>query len=242
EGRGMLNLAVRVPAARRTLRRLLKLSEYLLNLAILAVRFVLSKPDILHVEFLPLIERGVPFERWLLCLAEALGIGIVYTVHNVLPQDTGERHKAAFQRVYDLADALICHDGEASRRLTSEFGIPADRIHVVPHGPLFDEDYTNAPACCRSELGFGPDQCVVLCQGFIRPYKGIPFLLASWWKVQDTVPGARLVIAGCGETKHVAEVEKAVQDLGLHASVRRIFDFLPSDQLLRLYAAADILV
>jgi glycosyltransferase involved in cell wall biosynthesis len=242
EGRGMLNLAARAAAGNRMLRRPLKLSEYLLNLAVLSVRFMLSKPDVLHVQFLPLIERGVPLERWLLRLAKALGIRIVYTVHNVLPQDTGERHKSAFQRVYDLADAIICHDAEASRRLISEFGIPGGHIHVIPHGPLFHEGHPSSPAACRSELGFGPDQCVVLCQGFIRPYKGIPFLLASWWKVQDTVPGARLVIAGCGDTEHVAEVEKVVQDLGLHASVRRIFDFLPSAELMRLYTAADILI
>src|SRR5580658_10407052 len=42
-------------------RRLVKSIEYLVNLFLLAVRLPISRPDILHVQYLPFLERGWPF-------------------------------------------------------------------------------------------------------------------------------------------------------------------------------------
>lgn len=238
---GALDLSWKLSAAPPLARRALKTAESLANLTALAVRFTLSKPDIVHVQFLPLVHYGLPLELWFLRFAQALRIKLVYTVHNVLPQDSGERHKSTFRQIYEMADHLICHDGVAAGRLTAEFGIDPGRISVIPHGPLF-ENAQRRPAESRLSLGFGPDECIVLWQGILRPYKGVSFLLKAWRNVLDSGLDARLAIVGAGEPELIRAIEDEVAALDLGASVRLDLRFVPIDELAAFYEAADILV
>src|SRR4051812_27936559 len=107
---GFVDLAWKSPAP---LRPLLKFAEYLVNLLAYLVRFALRRPDAVHVQFLPLLGRGIPLELWYLKLMKAYGIRLVYTVHNVLPQTGGERFRQLYARVYSVVDHLICHDEAA---------------------------------------------------------------------------------------------------------------------------------
>src|SRR6185312_2610793 len=47
-------------------RRVLKLAEALVNMAALAVRFLIAPPDVIHVQFLPMFRWRLPLDRWLL--------------------------------------------------------------------------------------------------------------------------------------------------------------------------------
>src|ERR1700682_683916 len=89
------------------LRRIVKSIEYFANLSVLAVRLVVSPPAILHVEYLPFIDRGFALEIWFMRWAQKLGIPVVYTVHNVTYQNAPDRHKPVYGRAYRTADALI---------------------------------------------------------------------------------------------------------------------------------------
>lgn len=223
------------------LRRGLKLFEYLMNLFALTARFVRSRPEILHVQFLPLI-RYIPVEHWFMRLARNRGTKLVYTVHNVLPQDDGDRFRRAYQAIYHLADRLICHDARAAARLVSEFGVARDRISIIPHGPLFAPAADRLPANPRLRLGLSPDEVLVLWQGIVRPYKGISFLLQSWRQVCRQNSNARLLIVGTGDSASVQAVKDEVGALGLASRVRLELRFVPVDEMMLYYHAADVLV
>lgn len=238
---GLLDLTWRLTAAPALVRRALKTAESLVNLAVLALRFTVSRPDIIHVQFVPLVNYGLPAELWFLRFAQTLGIKLVYTVHNVLPQGTGGRYKDRFRQIYEMADRLICHDATAAGRLTGEFGVDPGRISVIPHGPLFDNTQ-HSPAGSRSRLGFAGDECVVLWQGILRPYKGVSFLLKAWRKVLDSGLQARLAIVGTGEPELIRAVEEEVTALGLGESVRCDMRFVSVEELADYYQGADILV
>jgi len=159
---GLLNVACRLGRAPATARRVLKLIEYFVNLTALLIRFTFSRPDVIHVQFLPLASYGLPVERWLLQLARAFGIKLVHTVHNVLPQDSGDRHKSGYKSIYQLADRLVCHDIHAASRLTIEFGVQPERISIIPHGPLFVEgSRSRSSSRSRERLGLAGDGCLV---------------------------------------------------------------------------------
>lgn len=174
---GFLDVAYRVRVA--PLRRALKLLECLLNMAALALCFLRSRPDVIHVQFAPLAEHRLPFELWFLKLARTLGIKLVYTVHNVLPHDHSSHQVAACRRLYQLVDQFICHDVHAKARLVKEFGVEPARISVIPHGPLFGKEGQEKSNGAYSAAVRSSDACIVLCQGIIRPYKGISFLLRA---------------------------------------------------------------
>ena len=222
-------------------RKVWTLAEYLVNLSACALELIARRPDVLHVQFIELILHGLPFEIWLLRLGRRLRIPIVYTVHDLVPHDGDPVNRQTLRRVYHLCDALIVHDRTAGRHLTEDFGIAAERIHFVPHGPLFDEP-PGTREQERRRVNVAADTCVVLCQGILRSYKGIPFLLDAWREVCRHNPNALLWIAGTGAPDQVAEVTQKVADLGLTRQVRLEMRFLSVKELQNALDAADVLV
>jgi len=224
------------------LRRMVKSCEYLTNLFVLGLRLRASRPDILHVQFLPFLERRMPFEIWFLKWVRQRAIRIVYTVHNVTRQDAPKKGLPLFRRAYSLADALICHGERARSELVRDFGIPGEKIWVIPHGPLFEEPPTLSPQEARSALGLSCDAPLVLSMGVISQYKGIPFLLDAWKHLQKSGVKARLLIAGTGDPQVIAEIRARVATEKLEGSVDLWLRFIPVEQLPLLYQAADILI
>ena len=240
--RGLVDIVAWLPRLPRWLRRPLKLVEALVNYALLAVRFLLSPPAILHVQYLALVPLGVPLELWLIRLCRWRGTRVVYTVHDVLPHDTGTRHAQRFRRVYELADRLICHSQSMRRQVSEEFGIPAAGIDVIPHGPLHPSRNQLSRSEARARLGLPAGPVVVLTLGIIKPYKGIPFLLDAWAKLSRKPDDAMLIVAGTGPANLLAGLEAQAKRLGLGDGVRFDFRYLPQEELDAYHEAADILV
>jgi len=227
------------PAA---LRQAVKFAECLLNLFAQALRMAIMPPDVLHVQFLPLVQKGLPFELWLLGWARLAGIRIVYTVHNVLPHDSGPAVRRVYKRIYtQLADTLIAHDAPTKARLETEFGVPAAKIRVIPHGPMFGERSPERSRRERERLGLAQDVCIVACQGILRPYKGVPFLLDAWKLVMAQKPEAVLRIAGTGDQAVMDEIRRKVDELGLMDSVVLDLRFLSVNEVEDCLDSADIL-
>lgn len=226
----------------KSLRRPLKFAEAMLNMFANAVRMLLARPDVIHVQFLPLLKWGLPLESWFLLYCRRLGIKIVYTVHDLVPHDTGERYQDRFRRLYRLMDALIAHSESAKQRLIADFGIAPERIWVIPHGPFFYDCASLFGPQIRAKYNIRPDESLVLWQGLIFPYKGLEFLLDSWVNVQKAGTKARLVIAGTGNSEILSETMRRAELLGISDSVTFDLRFLPLEELTSLYDAADIVV
>lgn len=224
------------------LRRIIKSFEYAFNLFALALRLSRSNTDVLHVQYLPLLEHGLGIERWFLKWVRRRGIRIVTTVHNVTHPDAPKRGVALFQRAYSAADALICHGEEARVELVRDLGIAADKIWVIPHGPLFEERPQVSTEEARSKLGLAQEGPLVVCLGVISPYKGVPFLLESWKQMKKAGANGRLLIAGTGDPRVLAEIQEKVAAENLESSVDLWLRFIPVEQLPLLYQASDILV
>jgi glycosyltransferase involved in cell wall biosynthesis len=225
----------------RFIRRILKLVETVINMAALTVRFQISPPEIIHVQFLPMLRSRLPLDRWFIEMCRLRGAKIVLTVHDLLPHDTGEAHKAIYARLYASVDALICHSDSVRTRLTTEFAIPDSKVSVIPHGPFF---YDLAPVSDEDALrGFAidPAATMVLWQGIIFPYKGIDLLLSAWQQVEATCKDACLVIAGTGAPELLDQIRAQVATLGLQR-VKLHFRFISTEELVALYRRADIVV
>jgi glycosyltransferase involved in cell wall biosynthesis len=238
---GLIDLVPRLGIANDTVRRVLMLAESCINMTALLARFAVVRPDIVHVQWVPTVKK-LPFERWFLRLVKRLGIKLVYTVHNVLPHDSGRKFVGTFKRIYEEMDALICHTSDAKERLIREFSIAAERIWVIPHGPLLHDAKRQTAAEAKRQLAVSESEPLILWQGIIRSYKGIDFLLEGWRKVQDAGVKAGLLIAGSGEPELMKEIRQQVERLGLADSVRLDFKYIPDSDLPTYYQAADVLV
>jgi glycosyltransferase involved in cell wall biosynthesis len=237
---GLIDVVPKLGISNQTLRRLLMLIESSLNMVALSARFTLKKPDIVHVQWTPLV-RKLPFEIWFLRLLKALKIKLVYTVHNLLPHDTGRKFWPVFKRLYGLMDALICHTYQAKKQLVADFSVDAGKVAVIPHGPLFHDSERPTVKASRGRLSLPQNSILVLWQGIIRTYKGVEFLLDAWKKVAHS-GNALLLIAGTGEASLLEDVTRQVSSLGLKDSVRLDLRFIPDEELSAYYQASDILV
>ena len=199
-------------------------------------------PDIIHYQWLPFAETIPSIEMLNLKWAESSGAGIVYTVHDVLPHDTGEQHKETFEQIYQIPDALICHTESSKEKLVDGFSVPLDRISVIPHGPLSDE-VSFIPQCeARDRLNLEQDTPFCLFFGRIRPYKGVEFLIDSWRQVKEREPLAHLMLAGQPQIGYQKMLTDKIAELNLEREIDTHFEFLSQEKLNLCIQAADVLV
>jgi glycosyltransferase involved in cell wall biosynthesis len=222
-------------------RRILKLCEAMLNLSALAIRFLISPPDVIHVQYLPMLKWRLPLDFWFLEFCRKRGSKIVLTVHDLLPHDTAETYKRTFHNLYCMVDAIICHSDHIKARLDAEFSVPPEKVSVIPHGPFFyDLPDANNQITLRS-LGIEQDKVLVLWQGIIFPYKGVDLLLDAWQRVEARDESACLIIAGTGAPELLEQIRNQVHQLGLKR-VHLHFRFITTEELVALYRAANIVV
>ncbi len=222
-------------------RRAFKLCEAILNLCALTMRFLVSPPDIVHVQYLPMLRSRLPLDFWFLEFCRKRGSKIVLTVHDLLPHDTAETHKQTFKELYCMVDAIICHSDHIKTRLESEFSVPPGRVSVIPHGPFFYDLPEEDHKATLGSLGVEQGKSLVLWQGIIFPYKGVDLLLNAWQEVEAREPTACLVIAGTGAPELLKQISDQIYELGLKR-VHLYFRFITTKELVALYRAANIVV
>jgi glycosyltransferase involved in cell wall biosynthesis len=241
--RGWSDLGARLPDDWKRVTKAVKAAEYLVNLAALAAHVRRTRPDVVHIHWLPLLETWPAPERAFLDACRRWGVRVVQTVHDLLPLDgNGEAHRAAYRAVYRRADALVCHTQQTQQRLVREFGVTPARTHVVPHGPLMPEVAHLDPASARHRAGWTDAVPTVLLFGVLRPYKGADVLLRAWQRVEQALPHpARLVLAGSAQAAYADDLDRLAASLGLQGVETR-YRYLPNDELQALIAGADVLV
>ncbi|MGO4209786.1 glycosyltransferase family 4 protein [Terriglobus sp. 2YAB30_2] len=204
-----------------------------------------KRPDIIHLQQLPLLNHNIGSDFELLGAARRCHIPVVHTVHNLLPHDTGNRLENIFGRLYRSVDHLICHSRDIADALGARFDIPSIFISVIPHGPLFESADHRSPSDARATLNLPQDRPIVLWQGVMASYKGLDLLLQAWtanvprWKNRSMVMPL-LVIAGTGSSDVEAEVQAAAASLP--DTVRADIHYIPTSRLPSYYQAADLLV
>lgn len=193
----------------------------------------------IHYNLLVFPALDFLFMRWL----RKQGVAVVVTVHNIKPHDSGKVSKY-LTYAYRQADHLITLSNHVKQMLTSEAGVSADKITVIPHGGL--DGYMPKVSHVGKDVlpeRFPLNSPLVVCLGGIRPYKGIPDLLCAWPKVIHEIPDVRLVIAGQLRENCRAEVLSALKDLGeVTSTVFTDFNFLSCEKYQFYLQAATVLV
>jgi glycosyltransferase involved in cell wall biosynthesis len=124
--------------------------------------------------------------------------------------------------------------------LVVRYGVPLDRIHVIPGGVDVDHfAIAESRAHCRSALGWPSDRPIVLCVRRLVRRVGVDTLVEAAAALRTRVPEALVLIAGRGPLER--ELEARIAALGLHDHVR-LLGFIPDELLPAAYRAADLTV
>jgi D-inositol-3-phosphate glycosyltransferase len=137
-------------------------------------------------------------------------------------------------------DRVICASQGEKEMIVSLYGVPSQRITVVPCGVDTDVFRPLDRASIRRNLGVAANEQVVLFVGRIEPLKGIDVLLRA---VSHLDGRFRVLVIG-GDGKDVArksELAALAAELRIAAKVT-FLDAVPHDDLPLYYNAADICV
>jgi len=212
------------------------------------IRYALTaKPGIFHI----LWNNKFPyFDRTILMLYyKLLGKKIVFTVHNV---NAGRRdsndsflNRLTLRTQYRLTDHLFVHTDKMKAELNREFGVPEDRVTVIPFGINNSVPNTSlTPADAKRRLGIKDRQKTILFFGHIAPYKGLEYLVAAFHEVLARDQEYLLIIAG--RPKSCDEYWSAVHS-SFHEELRAAkillkAEHIPDEETEIYFKAADVLV
>jgi glycosyltransferase involved in cell wall biosynthesis len=149
------------------------------------------------------------------------------------------------------ATAILTVSETSRRAIASTFGVPAERVHVVADAPSAIFRPVADAARVRPVLaryGIAPQECYILYVGGISPHKNLSTLLEAYAMLVASLSGSdppRLVLVGdCQRDVFLssfAELQRKAE--GPELAGRVIFTgFVPDDELVCLYSAAELLV
>lgn len=142
--------------------------------------------------------------------------------------------------VYQRADACIVLSGAFGRILHESFGVPWERIHVIPGGVDCDRfALAESRAECRARLDWPADRRIVLCVRRLTHRMGLSQLVASVGALRQRVPDVLVLIAGQGPLE--AELRTQILRSGLEEHCR-LAGFISEADLPAAYRAADLTV
>ncbi len=144
------------------------------------------------------------------------------------------------RRVYARADAFIVLSPPFADILVRHFGIPREKIHVIPGGvdvPRYA--ITDTRASCRERLGWPADRPIVLSVRRLMRRMGLDALIAATLEIRAQIPDILVLIAGTGPIE--GELRQQIAALGLQDHVR-LLGFVPDGDLPAAYRAASLTV
>lgn len=172
------------------------------------------------------------------------GRGPVVTMHQVVAADDVDRDFTRMHRV-GVAAPVARHCLRAVQNAVGRLARPcivheaafADAVPgavVVPHG--IERRTTPQRGPSRAALGIAPDEFVVLCFGFVAPYKGLELALAAGAAAGAPV---RVVVAG-GEHPRLAGRDPYARDLEAAHPEARFTGWVGEADVDPWFGAADV--
>jgi beta-1,4-mannosyltransferase len=165
------------------------------------------------------------------------GVKLVWTVHNIYPHNMKYKILEKIMRQYILnrMDLVFVCAYSIKVNILSEFKISSNKVVVLYHGHYVGA-YPENGIDFRKFYGIPAKNFVFLYFGSINEYKGIPKLIESFNKINDS---ATLLIVGKPTTK---ELENQIKKDKTNKNI--IFDmrFIPDDEVADLFNVANFIV
>ena len=112
---------------------LLKVMSYMWSMLQLFRLIVRKRPSLIHIQWLRIPHFDYVF-YWL--VKHLLKPKIIFTAHNVLPHNTGDRYKGIYRKMYRLVNHIIVHADATQKEIQEEFNVEPEKISVIHHGTL----------------------------------------------------------------------------------------------------------
>lgn len=157
-----------------------KALSYIFSYIIILWDILIIKPDIIHIQWFKLPAFDILFYSLIKKISNAK---FVFTAHNVIPHNTGNKYTEKFKQLYHLMDKISVHAERTKDEISAEFGVEKNKIVVVHHGLLahkydkkkYKEEYNKFEKKYQLKGKF-----VIISLGEQSKYKGIDQLIKVW--------------------------------------------------------------
>lgn len=176
----------------------LKAISYVLSYLYIFTQIAYYRPSVIHIQWFKL-----PWFDWLFIkLTQTLfHTKMIFTAHNVLPHNTGDKYAKIYNKLYQSLDCIIVHTVRTKEEIATQFDINDKKIKVIPHGILqIDINKATYQQSLQEwdEKYQLKNKIVITSLGEQSWYKGIDLLAEVWAKTSELANNQdlRLIVAG----------------------------------------------
>ncbi|MFC2066084.1 glycosyltransferase family 4 protein [Chloroflexota bacterium] len=145
--------------------------------------------------------------------------------------------------IQKAADALVAILPDTRTFMHKRYGIPGERIHIIPlgaDGELFRFD-ASVRKETREALNLTEDDVLFVYTGKIVPQKKLYLLIEAAAKLMTDHDNVRVMLVGGGSQDYIKKLKRGIAPKKLES--RFIWhEAVPNEQLYKIYSAADIAV
>lgn len=204
--------------------------EHLFDMARLVKTLQEWKPDIIHIQWLPLPIVDKYYLSRLKQIAP-----VIFTAHNSTPYHNSSSSRIQLLGANDILtdfDKLIVHTEYTKAEILRK-GISENAISIIPHGvlPYDSPQETAEPAVNRRILFFGT----------IKPYKGISNLLRSFARLPSDIQFESEVYIAGQPMMPIEPLKDLASELGIDSRVHWDLRYIPDDEIPILFESADVI-
>jgi len=235
----------------------------------LFIHILRKNVDVIHIQHEYLLY-GNPYRSGLFPLLPFLlrlfGKEVVITMHSVVPISSLTpaffekygigREFAMVKRLFTIAvtklvglfsSRLVVHNEASKRVLIGDYRFKTEKVVVIPHGvELLDLKLTQEEA--KHQLNI-EDSNICLFFGFVKPGKGLEYVIKALPEVLRSYPNTKLIIAG-GEHPHLngwansyfEQLQDLVAKLKITGAIMFSRGFVPVETATAYLTAADVCV
>lgn len=166
---------------------------------------------------------------------------ILFICHNVLPHEQTLFDKTLAKLAFRKSDMFIVHSTTDQEKLKKIIGTKK-KITLGFH-PLYDVFNMGKKINThkvKNELQLKEN--VLLFFGYIRPYKGLRYLIEAMPSILKTLPQTSLLIAGEFWSKDKQTYLDLIKKLNLEENIVLVNDYIPNEEVSTYFNLADVVV
>jgi glycogen(starch) synthase len=144
------------------------------------------------------------------------------------------------EKMLERANKIIAVSHFTKRELLNYYDVPEDKIRVIHNG--VDVNKFKPPQDkrkVREELGFSPNDLIILSVGRLYARKGLFTLIESMTAVVKRFKNAKFVISGKGQSDEMRKLIAHAKKIGVRDNLF-FTGYYPDKKLPELYQAADM--
>lgn len=193
------------------------------------------KPDVVHFQWVGQPLLASLFALWL----KRLGIGVVYTPHNLLPHRRRWLSTPFFHLFYRLMDRIVARDVHLAWGLEEMLGVGSERIASLPGSPnlLAHPMATRKPLAELPARKEGEVRLLYFGHGSAR--KGLGQLVEALEHLKND-PRLHLIVAGEGVLRQGDG--EALRQLSQQIRTTVIGRYVEADEVGELFTQCDLMV